>query len=120
MTKGWSGDVLDIGVASKEDTDKVVEIVTAVAEALRAAPRFAAAILSFTFYAGAIFCVVALAGSRSNRVRRTNRESEWCKMGRREDDAMSNRTRTPRTRRYQSSSPRPSAMPGRAAPAPLP
>ena len=40
MTKKWSGMVLDIGVAYKEDTDKVVEVITQVAEVLRADPNF--------------------------------------------------------------------------------
>jgi small-conductance mechanosensitive channel len=35
MTKGWSGYVIDVGVAYKEDTDRVVEIMTEVAEGLR-------------------------------------------------------------------------------------
>lgn len=45
MTKGWSGYVLDIGVAYKEDTDQVVEIMTRVADELRADPAFAASML---------------------------------------------------------------------------
>jgi small conductance mechanosensitive channel len=40
MTKKWSGMVLDIGVAYKEDTDKVVEVIKQVAEVLRADPNF--------------------------------------------------------------------------------
>lgn len=45
MTKGWSGYVIDVGVAYKEDTDRVVEIMTAVAEDLRKDPRLGPAIL---------------------------------------------------------------------------
>ena len=45
MTKGWSGYVLDIGVPYKEDTDQVVEVMTAVAEELRADPGFGPSIL---------------------------------------------------------------------------
>lgn len=45
MTKGWSGYVLDVGVAYKEDTDRVVEIMTEVAEALRKDACFAPSIL---------------------------------------------------------------------------
>lgn len=40
MTKDWSGMVFDIGVAYKEDTDNVVEIMKQVAEELRADPQF--------------------------------------------------------------------------------
>ena len=40
MTKKWSGMVFDIGVAYKEDTDKVYEVITQVAEDLRADPSF--------------------------------------------------------------------------------
>jgi small conductance mechanosensitive channel len=45
MTKGWSGYVIDVGVAYKEDTDRVVELMTEVGEALRQDPRFTASIL---------------------------------------------------------------------------
>jgi small conductance mechanosensitive channel len=45
MTKGWSGYVIDVGVAYKEDTDRVVELMTEVAEDLRKDPRFAPSIL---------------------------------------------------------------------------
>lgn len=41
MTKEWSAMVFDIGVAYKEDTDRVVEIIKAVAEELRNDPEFA-------------------------------------------------------------------------------
>lgn len=40
MTKDWSAMVFDIGVAYKEDTDSVVEIMKQVAEELRADPKF--------------------------------------------------------------------------------
>jgi small-conductance mechanosensitive channel len=40
MTKNWSGMVFDIGVAYKEDTDKVVEVIQNVAEELQADPDF--------------------------------------------------------------------------------
>lgn len=40
MTKEWSGMVFDIGVAYKEDTDKVIEIMQEVAEELRLDPSF--------------------------------------------------------------------------------
>jgi small-conductance mechanosensitive channel len=40
MTKKWSGMVLDIGVAYKEDTDSVVEVIKKVAEELRSDPQF--------------------------------------------------------------------------------
>ena len=45
MTKGWSGYVVDVGVAYKEDTDRVVEVMTAVAEDLRKDPRFGPSML---------------------------------------------------------------------------
>jgi small-conductance mechanosensitive channel len=41
MTKTWSGMVLDIGVAYKEDTDQVVEVIKQVAEEMRNEPDFA-------------------------------------------------------------------------------
>ena len=40
MTKEWSGFVLDIGVAYKEDTDRVVEVMRQVGEELRQDPAF--------------------------------------------------------------------------------
>ena len=40
MTKEWSGYVLDVGVAYKEDTDKVVEIMKEVDEDLRKDPEY--------------------------------------------------------------------------------
>jgi small conductance mechanosensitive channel len=45
MTKNWSGMVFDIGVAYKEDTDKVVEVIQTVAEDLQADPNFKKKIL---------------------------------------------------------------------------
>jgi len=39
MTYGWSGYVFEIGVAYKEDTDRVVEVLRSVAEELRADPE---------------------------------------------------------------------------------
>jgi small conductance mechanosensitive channel len=45
MTKGWSGYVIDVGVAYREDTDRVVEIMTEVAEDLRKDPRLGPSIL---------------------------------------------------------------------------
>jgi small conductance mechanosensitive channel len=45
MTKGWSAYVIDIGVAYKEDTDQVVEVMRNVAETLRKDPRFGPSIL---------------------------------------------------------------------------
>jgi small conductance mechanosensitive channel len=45
MTKTWSGYVLDVGVAYKEDTDRVVEIMSEVAEDLRSDARLGALIL---------------------------------------------------------------------------
>jgi small conductance mechanosensitive channel len=45
MTKGWSGYVVDVGVAYKEDTDRVVEVMRAVGEDLRKDPRVGPSIL---------------------------------------------------------------------------
>ncbi len=45
MTKGWSAAVFDIGVAYKEDTDRVIETMKEVAEELRADPEFGPNIL---------------------------------------------------------------------------
>lgn len=45
MTKEWSAMVFDVGVAYKEDTDKVVEVMKAVGEDLRKDPEFEDAIL---------------------------------------------------------------------------
>ena len=40
MTKGWSAYVIDAGVAYKEDTDRVVEVMKQVAEEMRKDPQF--------------------------------------------------------------------------------
>jgi small conductance mechanosensitive channel len=40
MTKGWSGYVIDVGVAYKEDTDHVSQVMVSVAEELRQDPDF--------------------------------------------------------------------------------
>jgi len=45
MTKGWSGYVLDVGVAYHEDTDRVVAVMTEIAEELRKDPRYGPSIL---------------------------------------------------------------------------
>lgn len=45
MTKGWSGYVLDVGVAYKEDTDRVIEVMREVGEALRKDPCLGASLL---------------------------------------------------------------------------
>ena len=45
MTMGWSGYVLDVGVAYKEDTDRVIEVMTEVAGELRDDPRFGPSML---------------------------------------------------------------------------
>ncbi|HET9491035.1 MAG TPA: mechanosensitive ion channel family protein [Methylomirabilota bacterium] len=45
MTMDWSGYVIDVGVAYKEDTDQVVAVMTEVAQELRKDPRFGASIL---------------------------------------------------------------------------
>jgi small-conductance mechanosensitive channel len=45
MTKEWSGMVLDIGIAYKEDTDRVVAVIKKVAEELQDDPRFTDKIL---------------------------------------------------------------------------
>lgn len=45
MTKGWSAYVIDVGVAYKEDTDRVVAVMQQVAETLREDPDFASKIL---------------------------------------------------------------------------
>jgi small conductance mechanosensitive channel len=41
MTKDWSAYVINAGVAYKEDTDRVVEVMVQVAEEMRSEPRFA-------------------------------------------------------------------------------
>jgi small conductance mechanosensitive channel len=45
MTKGWSGYVVDVGVAYKEDTDRVVEVMREVGDDLRKDPRLGPSIL---------------------------------------------------------------------------
>jgi small conductance mechanosensitive channel len=45
MTKEWSGYVIDVGVAYKEDTDRVVAVMTEVAEELRKDARYGPSIL---------------------------------------------------------------------------
>jgi len=45
MTKVWSAYVIDVGVAYKEDTDRVVEVMREVAESMRQDEKFAAKIL---------------------------------------------------------------------------
>mgnify|MGYP002813259070 FL=1 len=45
MSKDWSAYVLDIQVAYKEDTDKVIEIMRRVGEAMRVEPQYGAVML---------------------------------------------------------------------------
>jgi len=45
MTKEWSAYVIDVGIAYKEDTDRVVEVMRRVAEELRRDPGYAPVIL---------------------------------------------------------------------------
>ncbi|MBI2361057.1 MAG: mechanosensitive ion channel family protein [Deltaproteobacteria bacterium] len=45
LTKGWSAYVLDVGVAYKEDTDQVTEVMRRVDQELRQDPEFGARIL---------------------------------------------------------------------------
>jgi len=45
MTKEWSGYVIDVGVAYKEDTDRVVSVMAEVAEELRKDARYGPSIL---------------------------------------------------------------------------
>ncbi|MBN1422000.1 MAG: mechanosensitive ion channel [Planctomycetes bacterium] len=45
LTHGWSRAVFDIGIAYKEDVDRVMEVLLALARDLRADPRFAPLIL---------------------------------------------------------------------------
>lgn len=45
MTKGWSAYVIDVGVAYKEDTDRVVDVMRRVADELRQDPRYGAMVL---------------------------------------------------------------------------
>ncbi|MDX1412455.1 MAG: mechanosensitive ion channel family protein, partial [Nitrospirales bacterium] len=45
MTKGWSGYVIDVGVAYKEDTDHVSQVMVSVAEEMRQDPEFSSKII---------------------------------------------------------------------------
>jgi moderate conductance mechanosensitive channel len=45
MTKDWSAYVIDIGVAYKEDTDHVVDVMQRVADEMRAEPKYRSAML---------------------------------------------------------------------------
>jgi moderate conductance mechanosensitive channel len=45
MTKDWSAYIIDLGVAYKEDTDRVVEVMRQVADEMRAEPQFGAAMI---------------------------------------------------------------------------
>lgn len=45
MTKDWSAYVIDLGVAYKEDTDRVVEVMRRVGEEMRAASQYAGAMI---------------------------------------------------------------------------
>ena len=45
MTKDWSAYVIDMGVAYKEDTDRVVEVMRKVDEEMRAEPRYGAVMI---------------------------------------------------------------------------
>jgi small conductance mechanosensitive channel len=45
MTKDWSAYVVNVGVAYKEDTDRVVEVMRRVAEELRADPKYGSLML---------------------------------------------------------------------------
>jgi small conductance mechanosensitive channel len=45
MTKGWSAYVIDVGIAYKEDTDRVVAVMEQVAKELRTDPPYASRIL---------------------------------------------------------------------------
>jgi len=45
MTKDWSAYVIDVGVAYKEDTDQVIEIMRQVADKMRAEPEYGPAML---------------------------------------------------------------------------
>lgn len=45
MTKDWSAYVINIGIAYKEDTDRVVEVMRRVAEELRADPKYGSLML---------------------------------------------------------------------------
>jgi len=45
MSKDWSAYVIDVGIAHKEDTDRVMDIMRNVAEELRSEPRYGAVML---------------------------------------------------------------------------
>ena len=45
LTKGWSAYLMDVGVAYKEDTDRVVEVMRRVADELRAEPDYGSVML---------------------------------------------------------------------------
>ncbi len=45
MTKGWSAYVIDMGVAYKEDTDRVVEVMQHVADEMKTDPYYGASML---------------------------------------------------------------------------
>jgi small conductance mechanosensitive channel len=45
MTKGWSAYVIDVGVAYKEDTDRVAEVMQQVADDMKADPNFGPSML---------------------------------------------------------------------------
>lgn len=45
MTKGWSAYVIDMGVAYKEDTDRVAEVMRQVSDQMEAEPEYKAAML---------------------------------------------------------------------------
>ena len=45
MTKGWSAYVIDMGVAYKEDTDRVVEVMRHVADGMKADPHYGPSML---------------------------------------------------------------------------
>jgi small conductance mechanosensitive channel len=45
MTKGWSGYVVDVGVAYREDTDRVIQVMREVGDDLRKDPRLGPSIL---------------------------------------------------------------------------
>jgi small conductance mechanosensitive channel len=45
MSKGWSAYVIDVSVAYKEDTDRVIEIMRRVGDGMRAEPKYGAVML---------------------------------------------------------------------------
>ncbi len=46
LTKEWSAYVIDVGVAYKEDTDRVVEVMRSVADAMQKEPEFGAVMIA--------------------------------------------------------------------------